>query len=172
MCLSQLKRAPPDIWFCTNGGELAIKLPRLRGYWHHEVDCLLPGHCNQQESWSLWLSSWNTLSPLYLLHHSSFLLVTCKDKAIICISGALAKGETYLIFVCLFVWFIFYLFFLICSGFCHTLKWNGPEFTCLPHPDPPSHLPLHPLPPGLPRAPGPSACLMHPTWAGDLFHPW
>ena len=29
-----------------------------------------------------------------------------------------------------------------------------------------------PLPLGLPRAPGPSACLMHPTWAGDLFHPW
>ena len=63
-------------------------------------------------------------------------------------------------------------FFLICSEFCHTLKWNGLEFTCLPHPDPPSHLPLHPLPPGLPRAPVPSACLMHPTWAGDLFHPW
>ena len=42
-------------------------------------------------------------------------------------------------------------FFLICSEFCHTLKWNGLEFTCLPHPDPPSHLSLHPLPPGLPR---------------------
>ena len=53
--------------------------------------------------------------------------------------------------------------------FCHTLKWNVLEFTCLPHPDPPSHLPFLPLPPGLPRAPGPSACLMHPTWAGDLF---
>ena len=22
-----------------------------------------------------------------------------------------------------------------------------------------------------PSAPGPSTCLMHPTWAGDLFHP-
>ena len=33
-------------------------------------------------------------------------------------------------------------FFLICSKFCHTLKWNGLEFTCLPHPVPPSHLPL------------------------------
>ena len=44
-------------------------------------------------------------------------------------------------------------------------------FTCVPHPDPPSHLPLHPLPLGLPSASGPSACLMHPTWAGDLFHP-
>ena len=53
----------------------------------------------------------------------------------------------------------FILFFLICSEFCHTLKWNVLEFTCLPHPDPPSHLPLHLLPPGPPRAPGPSACL-------------
>ena len=57
-----------------------------------------------------------------------------------------------------------------CSGFCHTLKWNRHGFTCVPHPDHPSHLPLHPIPLGLPSAPGPSACLMHPTWAGDLFH--
>ena len=63
------------------------------------------------------------------------------------------------------------IFFFICSGFCHTLKWNSHWFTCVPHPDPPSHLPLHPLPLDFPSAPGPSACLMHPTWAGDLFHP-
>ena len=62
-------------------------------------------------------------------------------------------------------------FFFFCSGFCHTLKWNSHGFTCVPHPYPPSHLPLHPLPLGFPSAPGPSACLMHPTWAGDLFHP-
>ena len=66
----------------------------------------------------------------------------------------------------------FFNFFFICSEFCHTLKWNSHGFTCVPHPNPPSHLPLHPFPPGPPRAPGPSACLMHPTWAGDLFHPW
>ena len=66
---------------------------------------------------------------------------------------------------------IVFLFFFICGGFCHTLKWNSHGFTCIPHPDPPSHLPLHPLPLGFPSAPGPSACLMHPTWAGDLFHP-
>ena len=65
----------------------------------------------------------------------------------------------------------FFLFFFICSGFCHTLKWNSHGFTCVPYPDPPSHLPLPPLPLGFPSAPGPSACLMHPTWAGDLFHP-
>ena len=57
-----------------------------------------------------------------------------------------------------------------CSGFCHTLKRTSHGFTCVPHPDSPSHLPLHPIPLGLPSAPGPSTCLMHPTWAGDLFH--
>ena len=67
--------------------------------------------------------------------------------------------------------FAFRDFFFFCSEFCHTLKWNSHGFTCVPHPDPPSHLPLHLIPLGLPSAPGPSACLVHPTWAGDLFHP-
>ena len=58
-----------------------------------------------------------------------------------------------------------------CSGFCHTLTWISHRFTCIPHPDPPSHLPLHLIPLGLPSAPAPSTCLMHPNWAGDLFHP-
>ena len=58
-----------------------------------------------------------------------------------------------------FFYFIFY--FLYCSGFCHTLKWNSHGFTCVPHPDPPSHLPLYPIPLGLSSAPGPSTCLMH-----------
>ena len=61
--------------------------------------------------------------------------------------------------------------FQYCSGFCHTLTWISHGFTCIPHPDPPSHLPLYLLPLGLPSAPGLSTCLMHPTWAGDLFHP-
>ena len=58
-----------------------------------------------------------------------------------------------------------------CSGFCHTLTWISHGFTCISHPDPPSHLPVHPIPLGLPSAPGPSTCIMHPAWAGDLFHP-
>ena len=48
-----------------------------------------------------------------------------------------------------------------CSGFCHTLTWISHGFTCIPHPDSPSHLPLYPIPLGLPNAPGPSTCL---TW--------
>ena len=54
-----------------------------------------------------------------------------------------------------------FFFFFYCSGFRHTLKWNNHGFTRVPHPDPLSHLPLHPIPLGLPSAPGPSACLMH-----------
>ena len=34
-------------------------------------------------------------------------------------------------------------------------------FTCVVHPDPPSRLPLHPIPLGLPSAPALSTCLMH-----------
>ena len=29
------------------------------------------------------------------------------------------------------------------SGFCHTLTWISHGFTCIPHPDPPSHFPLY-----------------------------
>ena len=58
-----------------------------------------------------------------------------------------------------------------CSGFCHTLTWISHGVTCIPHPDPPSHVPLYPIPLAVPSAPGPSTCLMHPIWAGDLFHP-
>ena len=31
-----------------------------------------------------------------------------------------------------------------CSGFCHTLTWISRGFTCVPHPELPSHLPPHP----------------------------
>ena len=57
----------------------------------------------------------------------------------------------------------FFLFFFIswrlitlqyCSGFCHTLTWISHGYTCIPHPDPPSHIPLHPIPLGLPSVPG------------------
>ena len=75
----------------------------------------------------------------------------------------------FLLFIYLFIsWRLITLQY--CSGFCHTLKWISHGFTCVPHTDPPSHLPLHPIPLGLPSAPGLSTCLMHPTWAGDLFH--
>ena len=74
------------------------------------------------------------------------------------------------IFIYLFIFISWRLITLqYCSGFCHTLTRISHGFTCIPHPDPPSYLPLCPIPLGLPSTPGPSTCLMHPTWAGDLF---
>ena len=59
-----------------------------------------------------------------------------------------------------------------CSDFCHTLTWISHGFTCVPHPEPASHLPPHPIPLGHPSALSLSTCLMYPTWTGDLFHAW
>ena len=82
----------------------------------------------------------------------------------------------YFIIIIIIFTFIFISWRLItlqyCSGFCHTSTWISHGFTCIPHPDPRSQLPLHPIPLVVPSAPALSTCLMHPTWAGDLFHPW
>ena len=40
--------------------------------------------------------------------------------------------------------------------FCHTLTWILNGCTCVPHPEPASHLPPHPIPLGHPSAPAPS----------------
>ena len=57
------------------------------------------------------------------------------------------------IFYCLiyFSWRIITLQY--CSGFCHTWTWISHGCTCVPHPEPPSHLPPHPIPLGHPSAP-------------------
>ena len=61
------------------------------------------------------------------------------------------------IFVFSFTQFYFFPFILIslrlitlqcCSGFCHTLTWIRHGFTCVPHPNLPSHLPPPPHPSG------------------------
>ena len=72
----------------------------------------------------------------------------------------------------IFFSFFFYLFiYLFVVNF--VIHWNETAMGLhvFSIPIPPPNLPLHPLPLGLPSAPGPSAYLMHPTWAGDLFHP-
>ena len=69
------------------------------------------------------------------------------------------------LFICSFIYISWRLVTLqYCSGFCHTLIWISQGCTCVTHPEPPPHLPPHPIPLGLPRAPAPSTCLMHPTW--------
>jgi len=57
----------------------------------------------------------------------------------------------------LFFKFIYFNWRLItlqyCSGFCHTFTWISHGCTFVPHPEPPSHLPPHPIPQGHPSPP-------------------
>ena len=57
----------------------------------------------------------------------------------------------------LFSFFIYFNWRLItlqdCGGLCHTLKWISHGCTCVPHPEHPSYLPLHPILQGHPSAP-------------------
>ena len=60
-----------------------------------------------------------------------------------------------------------------CSGFCHTLTWISRGFTSVPHPDLPSHHPLHPIPLGLPSAPALSTSGLHlheSNFVSQTFH--
>ena len=116
----------------------------------------------------------------------SFLYSSVYSYHLFLISSASVRFIPFLSFIVLiFAWnvplvsLIFFSFIFISwrlitsqhlSGFCHTLTWISHGVTCIPHPDPTSHFPLHPIPLGLPSAPAPSTCLMHSTWAGDLFH--
>ena len=47
-------------------------------------------------------------------------------------------------------------YFTILYWFCHTLTWICHRCTCVPHPEPFSHLPPHPIPLGHPSTPDPS----------------
>ena len=167
----------------------------LLGY---EQSCLelfdpLVTHYASSSSDILWLThyAWTLLNLLGLKHN--FLQLLLQDFPFIqnaCLLTMISAWHTcsqwlqlYSIFnneICHWFFLFIYLFILIswrlitlqyCSGSCHTLTWISYGFTCVPHPKPPSPLPLHPIPLGLPSAPGLSTCLMHPAWAGDLFHP-
>ena len=123
--------------------------------------------------WKLiWIRKWNSEFKLRVTHSLDFpLKLSCHLQN----TFSLLQAPHFNCFPNYFVMVLYkrttFIFFFYCSGFCHTLTWISHGFTCVPHPDPPSHLPLHPIPLGLPSAPGPSTCLMHPTWASDLFHP-
>ena len=52
-----------------------------------------------------------------------------------------------------FFFFFFFFYFTILYWFCHTLTWIYHGCTCVPHPEPPSHLPPHTIPLGHPSAP-------------------
>ena len=55
-----------------------------------------------------------------------------------------------------FILFYFSFYFTILYWFCHTSTCIHHRCTCVPHPEPPSHLPPHTVPLGHPRAPAPN----------------
>ena len=161
-----------------NGNSLSIlawKIP-----WIEEPGELQP---MELQSWT-WLSDWTY--TYFLRHcwtHLVLLYFLCRFLWFFYIGNhAICKSGQFIFFfpmvmpLFLFFPFIFIRWRLItlqyCSGFCHTLTWISHGFTCVPHPEPPSHLSPHPIPLGHPSTPAPSTCLMHPTWTGDLFHTW
>ena len=134
---------------------------------------------------TIWLSIWNSQNESLGYNRSSNSSENCTMKvAAVIVTIILVSTDTVIMFFLNIIHTFYSLFFPIifiswrlitlqyCSGFCHSLTWISYGCTCVPHPEPPSHLPPHPIPLGLPSAPAPSTCLMHPTWTGALFHTW
>ena len=156
-------------WWTGRPGVLqSIRLQRVRHDWGTELRRYLCRDMHPFYSLGINFWNWNTRSSFQIFICYYCFRSVIKECSLLIILWLHQLCTTSKPFSNHF----FFLIFFICSEFCHTLTWKGLGFTCLPHPDPRSHLPPHPLPPGPPRAPGPSACLMHPTWAGNLFHPW
>ena len=63
----------------------------------------------------------------------------------------LSHGSLTLFFLIYFNWRLVALQYR--GGFCHTFTCISQGYTCVPHPDPPSHLPPHPILQGHPSAP-------------------
>ena len=182
--ISLLSVTPEKIYFHQpQGNPPAINYP---------VSPLLSLSLRQLQGCPWRISAWNkalwpsSLSPLYqflgqnsapislnkvqLVYLSFLFFFFCTCWPLVCLYYRNVYSDPLLTFFP----FIFISWRLItlqyCSGFCHTLTWISHGFTCVPHPDPPSRLPPYLIPLGFPSAPALSTCLMHPTWAGDLFH--
>ena len=70
-------------------------------------------------------------------------------------------------FSVLFIYFLYHIVLVLPN-----IDMNLPWVYMCSHPEPPSHLPPHPIPLGHPSAPAWAPCLMHRTWTGDSFHIW
>ena len=58
-----------------------------------------------------------------------------------------------IIIVCILFIYYYYFNFTILYWFCHTSTWIHHGCTCVPHPEPLSHIPSHPIPLDHPSAP-------------------
>ena len=116
---------------------------------------------SQHQGLFQWISSSHQVAKVleFRLQHQSFQWTFRTDFLL------------FFFFSFLFFIFLFFIYFFIVVGF--VIHWNESALDLHVFPIlilPPTSLST-PIPLGLPSAPGPSTCLMHPTWAGDLFHP-
>ena len=106
--------------------------PSLSSLYSHR-----PSHKNLFQIHFTYFSFSGVASPNHTSPHAlaSFLALGLYPKLSFCIRPSLATLSKFLWLLChYFFFFLIYLqkyFFLICSGFCHTLKWNSHGFTCV-----------------------------------------
>ena len=62
--------------------------------------------------------------------------------------------------------FFFFFYFTILYWFCHTSTWIHHGCTCVPNPEPPSHLPPYTIPLVIPVHQPQASCILHCTWTG------
>ena len=116
------------------------------------------------EKWVFWFSKLRVVSHPPNCHFQPKAADTEGGLSEFWVWGAICmadlRSSLWLFFFFLIYLFIYFNWRLItlqyCSGFCHTFTWISHGCTCIPHPEPPSHLPPHPIPQGLPSAPAPS----------------
>ena len=110
-------------------------------------------------SWTTFLTLSPALSSCILCSLVTLNSFQFSSTSFLCLSDQWGSG-----FFFFFIWRLITLQYS--SGFCHTLTWISHGFTCVPHPDPPSHLPPHPIPLGHPSAPAPSplSCGTYTQW--------
>ena len=79
------------------------------------------------------------------------------ENSMDCMIHRVAKTQTWLSNFHILFFLIIYLFYITTLyWFCNTLTWICHGYTCVPHPEPPSQIPPHPIPLDHPSAPAPS----------------
>ena len=113
------------------------------GLQHARLSCLAPtpGACSNSCQLSQWCHP--TISSSVIPFSS-------------CLQSFPTSGSflSFFLFLNEFIYFNWRLITLqYCGGFCHTLTWISHWCTHVPHPEPPSHFPPHPIPQIRPSAP-------------------
>ena len=100
-----------------------------------------------------------SFKPIFSLSSFTFIkrLFSSSLSATRVVSSACLRLLIFLPAIFFFLFLFYFIWKLItlqyCGGFPHTFMWISHGCTCVPHPDPPSHLTPHPIPLGHPSAP-------------------